>query len=233
MTYLLDTMVVSFFLEAGRDSELAVASAAVPMAVADEVRRELLADRNRGGKPFMKWWATTKIDVLSISLGTAEAATLTALLSPASPQKNLGERASIALAAFRPTLTFVSHDKNGIWIGLREIWEPGERLMGVPVFLRRLWDAGAVSNPAVLDDIISQLDQAHRPTWWASWRAGLVTANAPAPQLQHAPPAVAPQAQSAQMAAATVPGPAASNPPTPPPSVPIVAASADPTSEKG
>lgn len=38
MTYLLDTMMVSFFLRAGRERELAEAARTLPMAIVDEVR---------------------------------------------------------------------------------------------------------------------------------------------------------------------------------------------------
>lgn len=49
MTYLLDTMLVSFFLRAGREVELAAAASRCPMAMVDELRQELEKDRRRGG----------------------------------------------------------------------------------------------------------------------------------------------------------------------------------------
>jgi hypothetical protein len=57
-----------------------------------------------------------------------------------------------------------------MWIALRESWMPGERLIGLPMFLRRLVDAGAIMGDAV-DDVMRHSTQI-LPTWWADWRAG-------------------------------------------------------------
>lgn len=178
MSYLLDTMIVSFFLQAGCKDALAEASRRCSMVLVDDVRRELENDGSRGGKPFMKWLATSNISVRSIEVGSQTSVTLTQLLNSASPSKGRGERASIALAASDASLTFVSHDKGALWIALRELWLPGERILGLAVFLRRLFEQAALEDPAVLDDVIAiALDPAQRPTWWASWRAGLVSGN--------------------------------------------------------
>ncbi len=177
MIYLLDTMIVSYFLQAAREGELAAAAKRCPMALVDEVRRELESDRDRGGGPLKKWLAASGIEVRSIAVGSAASTMLDQLLPPASPNKGRGERASIALAASDASLTFVTHDKNGVWLALREIWVPGERILGLAVFLRRLFEAGALTDPIVLDEVVSiALDAAQRPTWWASWRAALAPA---------------------------------------------------------
>jgi len=176
VTYLLDTMMVSFFLQAGREGELASAAKCLPMAIVDEVRIELEGDRSRGGAPFRKWLASSNLSVRAIEVGSPASVTLTQLRSAAVPSKNLGERASIALAASDPSLTFVTHDKGGMWIALRELWAPGgEHILGIAPFLRRLLDQGAVGDPDVLDDVIDlAVAPAQRPTWWAAWRAGLL-----------------------------------------------------------
>lgn len=174
MTYLLDTMIVSFFLQAGREQELAGAARRCSMAIVDEVRVELENDRERGGPAFRKWLAVSSIDVRSIEIGSDAAATFAQLVHPATPSKGRGERASIALAASDAGLTLVSHDKNGMWMALREIWMPGERILGLAVFLRRLIEYGALEEPVVLDEVMSiGVDAAQRPTWWAAWRGAL------------------------------------------------------------
>ena len=171
MTYLLDTMIVSYFLQAAREKELTVAAGACPMVLVDEVRQELENDPNRGGNAFKKWLATSGIVVRAVVIGTPAHATLAHLISPAVPAKNLGERASIALASSDPSLTFVTHDKNGVWIALREIWSPGERILGVPVFLRRLYEQGAIKNLDVIDDVVALVQAVQLPSWWATWRS--------------------------------------------------------------
>ena len=174
MTYLLDTMIVSYFLQAEREAELAQAATCCSMALVEEVRQELDNDKDRGGKAFREWLAASNIDVRAIEVGSAAAGTLAQLLNPVMPSKGRGERASIALAGSDPSLTLVSHDKNGLWIALRELWMPGERIVGLPVFVRRLFDVGALTAPDIADEIISLgVDAAQRPSWWASWRAGL------------------------------------------------------------
>ena len=52
---------------------------------------------------------------------------------------------------------------------LRELWAPGERLISLPVFLRRLVDDGALGGDAG-DDVMRRSNQM-LPTWWADWRA--------------------------------------------------------------
>jgi hypothetical protein len=47
----------------------------------------------------------------------------------------------VALSLVEPDFSFVTHDKNGAWRALREMWAPGERLLGVAPFLRRLQEA--------------------------------------------------------------------------------------------
>jgi hypothetical protein len=97
-TFLLDTNIVSNFLQAGREKELAVASQRVSLMIADEVRRELEGDRQRGARAFTSWLAGSNISVRRIVLGSEAEATFAQLLHPKDPQKDLGERASIALA---------------------------------------------------------------------------------------------------------------------------------------
>jgi len=48
-----------------------------------------------------------------------------------------------------PGFIFVTHDKNGAWLALRETWTPGERLLGVAPFRRRLYQAKALTDATV------------------------------------------------------------------------------------
>jgi len=205
--YLLDTNIVSYFLQAGRESDLAAAAKSCSMALVDEVRRELENDKVRGGRAFQKWLATSNIEVRPLVVGSPASTTLAHLLNPASPGKGRGERASIALAAHDASLTLVSYDKNGLWLALRELWVPGERILGVEVFLRRLFEQGALKDPAILDEVISNACAgAKRPTWWAPWRVGL----APDSTSDRSPPA--PAAPAAPKVLIVQPGGAAPPP---------------------
>lgn len=178
MIYLLDANVVSYFFDVGRQSELAAAARHCPMAMVDEVRQELEKDPKRGGRPFRDWLAKSDIRPCSIEVGSAASATLAELLSLVkNDDKGLGERASIALAAFDPSMTFVTNDGNARQIALRELWAPGERVMRLSVFLRRLFDKAVLVDPTTLDGIIKRAYKREEwPTWWATWRAGLVGA---------------------------------------------------------
>lgn len=144
------------------------------MALVEEVRQELERKREHGGKAaFRKWLDTSNIHVLSMDVGSSASNTFAQLLNPAS-SKDRGEQASIALAAFDDTLTFVTHDHIAQQLALRELWRPGERVLSLPVFLRRLMEQKALEDSVVLDDIVSHAMKPP-PTWWASWRAGLAS----------------------------------------------------------
>jgi hypothetical protein len=171
VTYLLDTNVVSYFLQASREKELSNAAKVMPLSIVGEVRDELGADAKRGGPAFTKWLAASSISVRELFVGAPSANALGQLTGGAATAKNLGERASVALSLVEPGFTFVTHDKNGAWLALREIWAPGERLLGVAPFLRRLFEAKAFTDASVLDDLIRYADP--RPSWWGAWRGSL------------------------------------------------------------
>jgi hypothetical protein len=69
MPYLLDTQVVSYFLQARREGELAAAAATIPCAIAEVVRDELAADRVRGAL-FERWLPASHLGVLAIEIGS-------------------------------------------------------------------------------------------------------------------------------------------------------------------
>ena len=171
MTYLLDTNIVSFFLHASREQELAVAAKTTPLAIVGEVRVELAADPRRGGGAFAQWLGNSNIEVKEIVLGSPAHAALAQLLVGSTTAKNLGERASVALTLSDPTFTFVTYDKNATWLALRELWAPGEHLLGVAPFLRRLFEDKSLIDVAAIDDVIASTDI--RPSWWGTWRASI------------------------------------------------------------
>lgn len=169
MTYLLDTQVVSYFLQARRQTELAAAAAMVGCAIVAEVRGELASDPTRGAL-FERWLPDSHVEVIEIVLGSAAESLLARLRTGVPADGGRGERASIALAATNTNLVFTGMDKGAMWIALRELWAPGERLISLPTFLRRLVEQGALQGE-IADDVMRQSRQL-LPTWWADWRSG-------------------------------------------------------------
>ena len=175
MTYLLDNNVVQHFLHAKREPQLREAASQVPLAVADAVFKEACVDgkdqeRKRRARILLD---DGPIGRLSIDVGSSQDITLQALVSRISTTRGDGERASIALAAHDPSLVFVANDHNGLWLALRELHTRGERLVGVPVFLRRLREDAALDLDSIDDVLREYLRPNHTPpTWWSPWRSG-------------------------------------------------------------
>ena len=131
------------------------------------VRDELAEDPTRGAL-FVRWLPTSHLAVIALELGSPAEA-LWSRLQPRVTPKGRGERASIALAAASPDYVFAGMDKGAMWLALRELWASGERLISLPVLLRRLVDGGALAGE-VADDVMRSSSQL-LPTWWADWRA--------------------------------------------------------------
>lgn len=167
MAYVLDANVVSFFLNRQRQDDLALAAQHVDLVLADPVRLELERSRS-AGEFFRRWLPTTAIAVRSLAVGGAAHVRQVELGGPLHATRGMGERATIALAATDPTLVFVAHDKNALWLALRELALPGERLLGIPVFLRRLREQAGL-DLAALEDVMDA-SNCPRPTWWSRWR---------------------------------------------------------------
>lgn len=171
MTYLLDNNVISYFLHCRQEVALMAAGARCPLAIADEVRVELLKSRTDGER-FKKWFAAGEIENLEIVVGSDIDSTFQSL--PVSNSvRGRGERASIALAAHDASRVFVANDRNAMWLALDELHLPGERMIGVPVFLRRLREQAALPVEAI--DGVMDMRRGRRPTWWATWRASLAS----------------------------------------------------------
>lgn len=169
MTYLLDNNIVSYFVQTRRHTELTEAAAMVPCAIVDRVEQELKDDVSRR-RFFETWLPSSNLVVHPIRLGSAAEDQL-ARLEPELKKRGRGERASIALAANDPTLVFTAMDKNALWLALRELWSPGERVIGLPVFLRRLVEAKALARSVADEVLVYAQPNQPTPTWWADWKA--------------------------------------------------------------
>lgn len=175
MTYLLDNNVVSYFLHSRREADLMAAARRCSLAIADEVGKELRRSR-RDGDRFKAWFIGGNIASLAIAVGSEIDATFEALQPPAT-ERGKGERASIALAAHDASLVLVANDRNAMWLALAELHHRGERMIGVPVFLRRLHAQAGLVPEAI--DAVMGCYPGRRPTWWADWRAKLESSSAP------------------------------------------------------
>lgn len=170
MPYLLDNNVLSYFLNRGRAEALSTAAVRTQLVIVDEVREEAERHRTLGGF-FRDWLPTTRIQVRPIEVGSLAHHTLVALSPDLAGTKDKGERASLALASVDDTLTFVANDKNALWLALRELHVRGERILGIPVFLRRLRDDAGLDRESI-DDVMAA-STCPVPTWWNAWRASL------------------------------------------------------------
>jgi hypothetical protein len=168
VTYLLDNNVVQYFLHGGCGPDLATASRHVQIAVAREVHHEACVGHHAAaGREAL---SGDSVKILDIVIGSPEDQSLNALAPPTTARGH-DERESIALALHDPSLVFVANDKNAMWLALQELHAPGERIIGVPVFLRRLHEANALS-PTTIDQVMWHW-KGRRPTWWADWRSGI------------------------------------------------------------
>lgn len=159
---------MSYFLQARKEAELAVAASVVSCAIVEEVRDELASDPTRGAL-FQRWLPDSHLQVIGIVIGSPADIVLARLRVGVPSNRHLGERASIALAATQHDLVFTGMDRGAMWIALRELWAPGERIVSLSVFLRRIVDAAALGGD-VADDVMRRSNQLV-PTWWADWRA--------------------------------------------------------------
>lgn len=166
--FLLDANIVSYFLQLRREGDLARAVIHFPSGIAEEVRQELTNAPQLGAR-FVRWLGGSGLGVLPILIGSKADQILVQLQPAASVSSDAGERASIALASADPSLIFVTTDKAASLLALRELWTPGERVLALQPFLRRLVDADALPGDAA-EDVLRQSNQA-TPSWWPAWRS--------------------------------------------------------------
>lgn len=163
MRYLLDANTVIGFLSTGHDKELAQLGKRMQLAVVAEVRREADARGSRSAR----WWDASGIQLRAIDIASPAYQTLLDLGTP--NLRGLGERASIALALHDASLTFVTSDKNAMYLAHRELHGTERRVASLATFLR---DARGAGLPWEAVDDVYREAKLPQPTWWASWRAG-------------------------------------------------------------
>jgi hypothetical protein len=166
--YLLDNNVVSYFFQARRHADLAATAGRVSLALSEEVHDEL-ARAPAFGQRFAAWFPTSGITMIPIVIGSEADGIEQELSVGLTTPRGRGERASIALAAVDPELCFVANDRNALWIALRELHATGERIIGLPVLLRRLHELGGMPREAA--EAVMTISTLPKPTWWARWIA--------------------------------------------------------------
>ncbi len=182
MTFLLDANVVFDFQNSGALPALVEAARRVDMAMAEKVFDEATLPKATDSPEVIgkKRQAASALQgdlirIIEILPGTREATLLQALQAPlgSTRDKDQGEAASIAVAAGDPGLLFVTGDKTAVLWALNELFQTGERVMRVPVFVRLLFERGAL--PALVVKKVAERAASHGavPSWWMSWLAVL------------------------------------------------------------
>lgn len=173
--YLLDCMVVSYFLQAKQKDALGLIGDHVGIAIADAVHDELLADTHRGPE-YAKWQRKAKVAIHALAVGGAGARVLAALEAQIGGRRDKGERKSIAIASEAPELVFVTHDVRATFLALRELGSGGERVVSFFEFVRRGQAAAGITRAAVeACASIALREPKHEPTWWRAWLNALPT----------------------------------------------------------
>jgi hypothetical protein len=175
--YLLDTGIVLGFQKASQLDALTDAAAHVPIAIVEEVYDEVTEPR--GGKHAAlaslakRAIDGSNIELRSIAVGSPESATFGAFRAgKSSPTADLGEAASIALAAHDGSLTFVTNDAAA---SLRALQELRGRTLSFHPFLAILVERVGLSaaRAGALATTIRGLGdwRATHPLWWDAWLA--------------------------------------------------------------
>jgi len=182
VTFLLDANVLLDFQNAGELPALVQAAQRVDMAIAEEVYEEVTHPK-AGHSPELigkKRQAKLALDAgwirtIEILPGSESAILKQQLLAghQTLKDKDRGEAASIAIAASDAGLLFVTGDKTAVLWALNELFHSGERVMRVPVFVRTLFDRGALPGAVVKRVAERAAGHGVPPSWWASWLGGL------------------------------------------------------------
>jgi len=167
VTFLLDANVLLDFQRAEVLPALVKAAERVDFAVAEKVLDEVtVPKRDDSGDVVGKKRQAAKI----LAGSRIRTVTLT--------DKDQGEAASVAAAASDSNLVFVAGDKVAVLWALNELFNSGERVMRVPVFIRLLHEKRALEPGTVREVADRATSHGTIPTWWASWLAAVTsTAN--------------------------------------------------------
>jgi len=180
--FLLDANVVFDFQHSGQLKALADAAGKLDLAFAEQVADEACLVRagdsaetvgkKREADRILRGSTFSTIEILP---GSPEAALMAALLSPLRnvEKKDQGEAASIAVASTDVSVVFVTGDTKAVLWALNELYGSGERVMRTPVFVRRLYDKGALSANTIARVAARVAGRGAPPTWWASWLASI------------------------------------------------------------
>jgi hypothetical protein len=166
--YLLDNNIVSYFFNADLQADLARIAGALTLAIVREVHEEAPRHATKGAV-YEKWLPSSGVTVRDIAVGSPGSGILADLQLSTGSLSDLGEFASIAIASEDPSLIFVTNDKAALWIALRELYAPGERVIRFPTFLRRAHDAVGLSQAAVTKLAKHAQVSDAPPTWWSAW----------------------------------------------------------------
>jgi hypothetical protein len=173
--YLLDTGIVLGFQKSGHLDALTDSARVLPIGLVEEVYDEITDPRGDRHKKAAAEAQTaidgSRIEVRSIALGSAAAQTMGTLrLGKTSRTADLGEAASIAVAAHDPVLTFVTNDAAA---SLRALQELRGRTLSFHPFLALVVEAGGLSSEraAHIAKAIQALSdwRATHPHWWERW----------------------------------------------------------------
>jgi len=165
------------FQKARHLDALTEASAHVPLIMVEEVYDEVTDPRNgkHADAASRAKFAIdgSKINRRSIALGSIHATTFASLRTgKSSATADLGEAASIALAAHDASLTFVSNDAAATLRGLQEL---RGRTLSFHPFVAVLVERGALTmaKAGTLATAIRALGdwKATHPLWWDNWLA--------------------------------------------------------------
>ncbi len=173
MEALFDACAVSYLFQAGQKEFLRVAAAISRIHFVAEVANELEKERSWGdGFKKLKDELVTAghCEVHELIVDTPEA-TLYKEMQRTRTQitnKDKGELASIALAAFHPHLVFVTEDWGAIKLAIQELPELPARVVRTAAWLRSVRQQGAMLDQDGLERW-AQKRTGQLPRWWNDW----------------------------------------------------------------
>jgi hypothetical protein len=176
---LLDACTVSYFFQSGQKELLRHAAGVMQLHLVKQVVEELEKEKT-WGPGFKKLFEDLSdgglCEIHSLMLGSEEARLFNALRKDRTSTKDLGERASIALAAHRPDLVFVTEDFGAVRLALVHLPGFPSRVTRTAGWLRALaergvkFDRGALARWAACTWARPRKNEEPAvPYWWNSW----------------------------------------------------------------